>query len=162
MKELLMQYAAFNVWANKKLIDAILQLSDAQQQQEITSSFPGIYKTLMHIWDAESIWWQRMNLQENFFRPSSQLTTIITELADGLDAQSKQWKEWVSAADEIALHHVFAYRNIKGEPFESQVWQVLQHLFNHGTYHRGQLVTMLRQVGITTIPATDFIAFTRV
>jgi len=162
MKELLMQYASYNVWANKRMIDTILLLSEEQQHRPITSSFPGIYKTLLHMWDAESIWWQRMNLQEKIVIPSRHLTPSLTELADGLSAQSQQWSEWVNTVDDAALHHEFAYHTIKGEPFKSRVWEVLQHLCNHSMYHRGQLVTMLRQVDVTTLPVTDFIAYTRI
>ncbi len=163
MKELLTRYAAFNLWANKKFCDAVLALTPEQQQQEITSSFPGIHKTLLHIWDAESGWWQRLQMNPEIRFPSRHLQPAPTtaEVAAGLTAQSQQWFEWVSSATEEELLQEFSYRTIKGDAYTSMVRDVLHHIFNHGTYHRGQLVTMLRQVGETSVPATDFIAFTR-
>ncbi len=55
----------------------------------------------------------------------------------------------------------FDYENSKGEQFKQPIFQMLLHVFNHGTYHRGQLVTMLRQLGVENIPATDFIVWSR-
>ncbi|MEP6512562.1 MAG: DinB family protein [Parafilimonas sp.] len=161
MKELLTQYAGYNLWANQRLADIALQLTEAQQEQEIQSSFNSIHKTFQHIWDAESIWWQRLKLQEQVIWPSEKTNYSMQESVNGLINQSKEWKQWVEEATEAALQHEFAYYNTKKEYFKQPVWQMLQHLFNHGTYHRGQIVTLLRQLGIQKIPVTDFIVFAR-
>lgn len=161
MKELLTQYAGFNEWANKRIIETIQPLSDDLKHQQIISSFSGMYRTLLHIWDAESGWWQRMNEVEMVKAPSSNSNLTAEEVMDGLMGQSAQWKTWVASRKEEELYISFDYKNLKGVPYSSKVFQMLQHLFNHGTYHRGQLVTMLRQVGVTDIPSTDFITFTR-
>ena len=83
------------------------------------------------------------------------------ELSKNLIAQSKQWKEWVDLATEAALQHEFIYKNSKKDQFKQPVYEMLMHLFNHQTYHRGQLITMLRQTGETNIPNTDLIAYLR-
>ncbi len=75
--------------------------------------------------------------------------------------QSKMWDEWVLKSTEAALQHEFTYRNSKKELFKQPVFQVLMHLFNHQTYHRGQLVTIMRSLNIDKIPKTDFIEFSR-
>ncbi len=77
MKELLQQYAAFNVWANQKITDAILLLPEEKINAEIISSFPTMYKTVLHLLDAESIWWQRLKLQEHIERPSETFTGTL-------------------------------------------------------------------------------------
>ena len=64
-------------------------------------------------------------------------------------------------ASEANIVHVFAYQNSKRELFKQPVYEVLLQLFNHQTYHRGQLTNMLRQLGIDKIAATDFIVFSR-
>ena len=161
MKELLQRYASFNVWANQKLLERISRLTDEQIRQEITSSFPGIFKTVLHLWDAESIWWQRLKLSEQIDVPSANFSGNYGELEKSLLKQSLQWEEWVNNANDNQLQHVFAYQNSKKEQFKQPVNEVLLHLFNHGTYHRGQLVTMLRQLGADDIPHTDFIVFSR-
>jgi uncharacterized damage-inducible protein DinB len=160
MKQLLQQYGAFNVWANKVITEQINQLPEEQTHKEIISSFPSLYKTVMHMMEVENIWWQRLKLVEHT-TPSGWFTGSFKELSKKLLQLSQQWLEWVSAANEANITHVFAYHNTKKELFKQPVYEVLLHLFNHQTYHRGQLVTMLRQLGVDKIPPTDFIVFCR-
>lgn len=162
MKEILNSYATFNVWANTRLINTILPLSKDQQMLPVKSSFEGLYPTLYHIWDAESIWWQRLKLSEHIIRPSTEhaglpLLAVCNKLLD----QSREWEAWVHKSTEASLQHEFIYQNNKRQNFKQPVWQMLQHLFNHGTYHRGQMVTMLHQLDVVKIPATDYIVFSR-
>lgn len=161
MKKLLLQYAAYNVWANQWMVDCIANLTDDQINKEITSSFKSIYATLVHMWDAESIWWQRVKLKEQVEVPGKDFSGSVIELGNNLLKQSKQWKEWTELATEAALEHEFIYRNSKKEQFKQPVHEALMHLFNHQSYHRGQLITMFRQVGAETIPCTDLITFSR-
>jgi uncharacterized damage-inducible protein DinB len=161
MKILLTQLATYHLWANQLLIDRILQLPQELQQKELPGSFPALSKTLLHMLDAESIWWQRMKLQEHVVRPGDHFTGSCADVAKALIQQSKQWQEWVLAAQPHMLDHEFIYRNNRKETFKQPVFQVLVHIFNHGTYHRGQLVSMLRQLQAGNIPATDFIVWSR-
>jgi len=161
MKELLKQYAAYNVWASQKLIDIIQTLPPEKQMAEVPSSFNSLLKTILHIWDAESIWWQRMKLQERINRPSENFNGTLPDAASALMLQSKQWEEWVNGASDLSLDHVFQYQTFNHEQFKQPVYQMLLHVFNHGTYHRGQLVNMLRQLGVEKLPATDYIVWSR-
>lgn len=161
MKEILVQLAAYNIWANQKLMDVILLLSEEKQLQELPSSFKNLQSTLLHMWDAESIWWQRMKMQERFTRPSENFNGNMKDACNGLLQQNQQWQDWIKNATEPALEHVFQYYNTKKEHFKNPVSQMLIHVFNHSTYHRGQLVNMLRQLGVEKIPATDFIEWWR-
>jgi len=158
---MLVQYAAYNLWANSRLIEVINNLTDEQIDREIVSSFTNIKKTMLHLWDVENIWWQRMRLVEMEVWQSDNFTGSLLELTNHLIAQSKQWKEWVDIATEAALEHEFIYKNSKKDQFKQPVYEMLMHLFNHQSYHRGQLVTMLRQVDETNIPNTDLISFLR-
>jgi uncharacterized damage-inducible protein DinB len=161
VKELFKQYASYNLWADERLSEVILTLSEEQVQQTVKSSFPSIHKTLLHMWDAESIWWQRLKLVEHVIRPSTAADYTTNEVTAKIHQQDHDWLQWVSDATDTAIEHVFAYQNTKREQFKQPVFQMLLHLFNHNTYHRGQLVTMFRQVGAEKIPSTDFIEFSR-
>ncbi|WP_430898416.1 MULTISPECIES: DinB family protein [unclassified Paraflavitalea] len=156
MKELLENYSAYNVWANQKLTEKIGSLSPELQTKEMVSSFPSLHKTLLHMWDAETVWWQRIRLVEQPVFPSVQFSGDTSELMQALNAQSKQWQQWIQHASMAALHHVILYHNVKREPVKMQVGQIAQHVMNHGTYHRGQLVTMLRMLNIEKLPQTDY------
>ena len=161
MKELLSQSAAYNVWANLKLLELINSLPEEKQKAEVPSSFSSLYKTVLHMWDAESAWWQRMKMHERIIIPSENFNGSMKDVSNGLLAQSNQWKDWIDNASEMALEHVFQYYNTKREMFKQPVFQVILHVFNHDNYHRGQLVNMLRQLGIEKIPPTDFIVWSR-
>jgi uncharacterized damage-inducible protein DinB len=161
MKQLLQQCAAYTIWANQKIFDCIANLSDDQINRDITSSFSSIHKTVLHMWDAESAWYQRLKLAEKMQMPSADFKGTFSEMVTQLNHQSAVWKEWVDNATEVQLQHVFAYQNSKKEQFKQPVYEMLLHIFNHGTYHRGQLVMMLRQLGVDKIPQTDFSVFCR-
>ncbi|HUR66843.1 MAG TPA: DinB family protein [Chitinophagaceae bacterium] len=161
MKELLKQYAAYNIWASQKILELILSLPEEKQMTELPSSFTSLYKTVLHMWDAESIWWQRMKLHERIIRPSENFNGTMKDVSNGLQSQSKQWEEWVSNASELSIDHVFQYQTFDGTQYKQPTWQMLHHVFNHGTYHRGQLINMLRQLGIEKLPSTDFILWSR-
>ncbi|GAC1420758.1 MAG: DinB family protein [Flavisolibacter sp.] len=161
MRELLVQYAQYHLWANQQITEAIGLLPEEKHNYEIESSFKSLYKTVLHLWDAESIWWQRMKLQERVVIPSESFNGNMKELIQNLLLQDKQWSEWVSHAQEHVLQHVFQYQNSRKEHFKQPIYQMVLHLFNHGTYHRGQLVTLLRQLGLNKIPNTDFISWSR-
>jgi uncharacterized damage-inducible protein DinB len=160
MKELLQQYAAYNIWATKLLTDRISKLSEEEINREIISSFSSVYKTLQHLWLAEEVWWKRLKLTENIVLESAAFTGSFTEMADILAKQSMQFKDWIDGATENQLAHVFAFVRNK-EQHKMPVYQMLQHVFNHASYHRGQLVTMLNQLGADKIPGTDFSSFSR-
>ncbi len=158
---MLVHYAAYNLWANNRLIEVINNLTDEQVDRDITSSYPSIRKTVLHLWDVENIWWQRMKLVEVQVWQSDHFSGSLMELNNNLLAQSKQWKEWIDIATEAALEHEFIYKNSKKDQFKQPVHEMVMHLFNHQSYHRGQLVTMLRQVDVKNIPNTDLISFLR-
>jgi uncharacterized damage-inducible protein DinB len=161
MKDLLQQFAAYNIWASQKIMEMILALPEEKQMDEVPSSFNSLYKTVLHMWDAESIWWQRMKLHERIIIPSENFNGTMKDVVNGLMQQSTQWLDWVSNASDIALDHVFQYQNTKKEQFKQPIYQMVLHIFNHGTYHRGQLINMLRQLGVEKLPQTDFIVWSR-
>ncbi len=161
MKQLLQQYSAYNLWANKIITGEIVHLPSSILYNEMNSSFGNIYKTVFHLMDVESIWWQRLNLNENVQWPGVNYHETVETLAKDLLNLSKRWMEWVKDATEINLTDVFGYQNSRQEFFKQPVSEMLLHLFNHQTFHRGQIITMMRQNEVEKIPATDFIVYSR-
>lgn len=160
MKELLLQYAKYNVWANKRLIEVIIKLEAGHSEKEIVSSFPSLKATAMHTWCAESIWLQRLDLveqpvwMENVFKGSfDEMLAEWIKTSEALVAFiEKQF-------DARGFEHVLQYYNLQKRPMKLPVFTALTHAFNHSSYHRGQLVTMLRQLGITKIPSLDLVQY---
>ena len=161
MKELLAKYVAYNLWANGIFTDLILKLPDGDVYKEMPSSFKTIQETVFHICFAENIWMQRLLLAERIIPLNEDLKNDTLPLCKELINQSTQLQKWVSGKNELALTHVFEYKNLKGEFFKQPVNEVLLHVCNHGSYHRGQLVNMLRQMGHEKIPQTDFSFWSR-
>src|SRR3954471_6393833 len=135
MKELLLQYSTFNGWANGLLLNLIDSLPGEKQKATVASSFSSLYDTVLHVWSAESVWWQRLKLQERISFPAETFKGDMKELSSNLLHQDKQYTEWITGAHEHMLQHVFQYQNTKKEQFKQPVYQMLLHVFNHGTYH---------------------------
>ncbi|MBW8685456.1 DinB family protein [Chitinophaga rhizophila] len=161
MKDILLSYAAYNLWANNKIADVLQKLPDAQLDQETGSSFGTLRKTVYHMWDAESLWYQRLLLVEKTVKPAADFDGVFTDACSRWLEQSAKLSDWVKDVQPVRLNHVVAYYNTRKQYCKSTVIEILMQVFNHATYHRGQLVTLLRQAGITKIPVTDYSEFTR-
>src|SRR6187431_925752 len=102
MKQLLQQYAAYNTWANKRIVETANQLTDEQVNKEIVSSFPSVYKTMLHMMEVENVWWQRLQLVEQT-TPPGWFTGNFTELSKKLIELSQQWESWVQNANDANI-----------------------------------------------------------
>lgn len=148
----------YNSWANRRALDASAALSPAQFTQNLISSFPSVRDTLAHIMHAEWLWLERWQGRSPGF-PSDQFADLASLRArwQKIETDLTAFIQTLSAAD---LDRIVQYKNTKGNAFTNPMWQMLQHVVNHGTYHRGQITTMLRQLGATPL-TTDLIAFYR-
>ncbi|MCW3109262.1 MAG: hypothetical protein JWQ09_3768 [Segetibacter sp.] len=104
---------------------------------KIESSFSSLRLTILHLWETEYFWNQRLLLAENIVSPAKDKTLSIDTIFSEWKQQSLQLQEWGQNAKEANLNHVFAYMNTKRQQFKQPVFQVLLHVFNHATYHRG-------------------------
>lgn len=160
MKELLLQYAEYNAWANRLYIDVLSQLSEKQLDMAMVSSFPSIRKTVAHMWSAEDIWLQRLLLTEQTVWAEANFRGDFAEMLARWKSISATLCDFVSKQfADASFQHIMQYNNLKGEPVKLPVYIALMQAFNHASYHRGQLITMLRQAGVTRLPASDFHIF---
>lgn len=152
------QLLSYNSWANQRLFGAITaETLDVPQ----TSSFPTIRRTVLHICDAEWVWFERVNGRN----PGD----VDLELFDGpfdealrrMKQQTDDWIAHVASLSDDELHEVIHYRMHSGVETSQRFDEILLHVCNHATFHRGQVVTMLRAAGVTTIPGTDLILYYR-
>ena len=161
MKKFIRDYVEFNVWANERICAAVSALTDEQLNQQMKSSFPTIRETLLHIWDAQDIWMERFDGRSPTAWPPEKFNGTAEELTSGLINSSKALLKKVKGYNKKELKEKVSYTTLKGNSGISPVFEMFAHVVNHGTYHRGQLVTMMRDVGVIEIPATDLIAFFR-
>ena len=149
----------YNLWANKKFVEVLVNINYEVLDKEIVSSFSSIRKTVFHIWDAEFIWLKRLQgISLNAF-PSSNYTgeTAIDKFLEC----SEEFANTVNEADLDFFEKRCTYKQLSGKEFTNSHTQIIMHCMNHSTFHRGQLITMFRQIGITTLPKTDLIEYFR-
>ncbi len=161
MKEHLIKYAEYNLWANRLLAEVVSGLSEHDADQSIISSFPSVKKTVLHILSAEHIWLARLSDPANVQWLGESANGAIGDVCAKWIAVSEKLAEYVGTSSDVDLQKLMTYNdlreNMRGEPCHL----ILLHIINHSTSHRGQLITMLRQLGVSTLPQTDFIAFVR-
>jgi uncharacterized damage-inducible protein DinB len=155
------QHLAYSVWANETLIERLKKLDDALLHQEVKSSFPSIAKTLLHMWDAEVVWLKRFQGVSLTEWPSKDFKGTSADLINGVIKSSKDIQAIVASGGEAFVKGKVRYKNLKGNEFEDDIEYLLYHIVNHGTYHRGQITTMLRELGITDPVSTDIIFYWR-
>ena len=148
----------YNYWANKRLASCLGELPDEKLFADLISSFSGIPGTLMHLEGAEQIWLNRISGKEGrgFDNQVKDRERLLS-----FPLTSKEWVQFISNQDNDFFDLSSSYRSIKGEPFTSVHTEIITHVVNHSSFHRGQIITMLRQLEVETIPSTDYIVFCR-
>ena len=150
----------YNTWANHRSCEASGTLSPEQFTRNLGSSFPSVRDTLAHIMGAEWIWLQRWRgASPSSFLDASQLGTVAA-LRERWDPIARDLREYIHSLSASDLEKTLEYRNMAGKELAQPLWQTLQHVANHSTYHRGQITTMLRQLGALPV-STDMVAFYR-
>lgn len=162
MKELLLQLAGHNAWATRRLMKLLATLTDEQLDRDMGSSFPTLRATVLHVWNAESIWYQRLHLASPVIPAAVAFQGDAGEMARLYVKQSEELEAFVNLASTAKLAHTVEYNSPALGVCKTPVEQILLMAFTHSAFHRGQLVTMLRQQGIPKIPSTDFIEYARV
>ena len=149
---------AYNRWANHRVLDACRPVDPAAITRNLGNSFPSIRDTFAHILGAEWVWLERWNHRSPKQFPD------LAGLTD-IGAIEKRWEEiergqqtFLDQLKDDQLSERIAYTNFKGERFEYSLGQMMQHLANHSTYHRGQVITMLKQLGAKTV-STDLLLY---
>jgi uncharacterized damage-inducible protein DinB len=149
------EVAQYNIWANNIAITWLEAINDEQWNREIVSSFNSIAKTCIHIAGAEKIWLERWIESKDIAFLSNTFDGSKTDLITIWQEASKNILSFVAQVDEGKLHTQFSLTRLNGESNTIMYGHSIAHVLNHSTYHRGQLVTMLRQVGFTKVSSTD-------
>lgn len=158
----LIRHLQYSVWANSRIAEVLQKAADDLLYAEVKSSFPTIEKTILHIWDAEFIWMKRLQGENLTDWPSKAFNGGKEELLSGYVRSSKNLLEYIQSKEPGYIYEMAKYKSMKGDAFQNTVEEILFHVVNHGTFHRGQIITILRELGLTDFPPTDLIFFYRV
>ena len=157
----LVDHLTYNLWANERMGHFLMAQTDAVLQAEQKSSFTSITKTVMHLWDAEIVWLTRLRGQSLTEWPSKKFAGTKVDMLHGLIKTSTELLQLVKEKGDGFTSQAIAYKNMKGDPYTNRVEEILYHVVNHGTYHRGQIITMLRGAGVEQVVNTDLITWFR-
>ena len=154
------QILDFHYWARDRVMRATEALSAEQYVRPMGNSFSSIRDTLNHVYYAEWVWYSRWNGVSPTAFPSDDIPDLAALRLrwSGLEGKVRAYVTGASATD---LQRVIPYRLMSGTEGTSPLWQMVVHVVNHATYHRGQVTTMLRQLGAAPAPSTDMITYFR-
>jgi uncharacterized damage-inducible protein DinB len=148
----------YNRWANARLLDAASKLTPEQYSRDLQSSHRSVRDTFAHILAAEWIWLERWKgVSPNALLSPSEFPTVES-LETRLAVVEGDYTEFLSGVTDGSLATVIAYTNTRGEEWAYPLGRMLQHVMNHSSYHRGQVTTMLRQLGAQVDPV-DLLVF---
>jgi uncharacterized damage-inducible protein DinB len=150
----------YNLWANTIICGYIKNAAEIADVP-MASSFPTIRKTMYHIWDAQLIWLSRLNGTPFTSWPSKDFTGSLNEACEEFIENCKDFKTYAENCNGNFSNRL-KYHTLDGTEYNSAIEEMIVHCMNHGTYHRGQLITMLRQGGFMEVGSTDFIRFCRI
>lgn len=160
MDSYLIKLCKYNVWANDRICSWIKKV-ETKADEELKSSFPSIRKTLYHLWDAQFIWLARLNGESFNTWPSHSFKGNLDEAIEGLNKNSIALVSFIELLDENEYQREVEFKSIDGTSYFNSVEEIITHVINHSTYHRGQLITLLRTIGFTAVESTDFIRYLR-
>jgi uncharacterized damage-inducible protein DinB len=158
--ELLRFLYQFNAWADRRLLDACGALSNEQFTRNLGSSFSSVRDTLVHLYGAEWVWNERFQGRSPSSLVSGAGYPDLASVRAKLEEMDRYYIDFVSKLTQQDLDRVIRYKSFSGDEFSNPLWQSLHQVSNHATYHRGQVITMLRQLGVKPV-STDLIMYYR-
>ena len=169
---------AYNLWANQRMFSVLGKLSEPQLTAPVQSSFPSIHDSALHIFAAEWIWlkrWQGQSPRATVLDSGTGLMmysalrnagvdpntlSTLPGLRSWADSLEQEREQLLRSLNEDRLHAPLQYCGMDGAEYSMPLVELMQHLVNHGTYHRGQITTLLRQIGAETV-GLDLVFFFR-
>jgi uncharacterized damage-inducible protein DinB len=152
----------YHYWARDRLLASLETLTPDQYNRDLGSSFTSIRETITHIYAAEWAWYHRWKGESpTALLPADRFADLAALRAAWNDLEPKL-RSYVDGLGDGGVGRIVEYKLLSGQAGASPVWQMVQHVVNHASYHRGQITTMLRQIGAAPAKPMDMIAYYRV
>jgi uncharacterized damage-inducible protein DinB len=150
----------FSEWATRRVLESVVALSQDELDRNLGNSYGGIFGTLAHIYQADAIWFDRLMGVSTASLAAYSPGANLDELSGQWAAVHNGYLSWAEALEPGDWDRIVPHRNVKGEESRQAVWRIVLHVVNHASYHRGQVTTMLRQLGREPV-ATDLMLYYR-
>jgi uncharacterized damage-inducible protein DinB len=149
----------YSAWASHRLLDVAAKLSPEELTRDFKTADKCILDTLVHVYAADRAWLARVagEPRATFVDPEDRDLTL---LQSEWPALQQRWKLWLRDLGDGDVARQISYKDTRGNPYTTPIWQIVLHLVNHGTHHRGQISGFLRAMGHTP-PPLDLIAYYR-
>jgi uncharacterized damage-inducible protein DinB len=149
----------YTAWASQRLMDAAAKLSAEELTHDFKTADKSVLDTLVHVYAADRIWLARVlgEPRATFIDPEDRDLGLLQAEWPAL---LQRWKLWLRDLNDVDVLQPISYKDTKGNPYSSPLWQIILHVVNHGTHHRGQVSGFLRAMGHTPAPL-DLIAYYR-
>lgn len=149
---------AYGRWANGKMMESVSGLTPEEYTREIGGSFGSLLGTLAHLYGADWVWLERLHGRSPRGLPASLEVPTLDALREKWRGVEEGHAAFVGGITAERMQETLTYVNFAGETCSYPLEEALLHVANHGTYHRGQVATLLRQLGGKPIP-TDYLRF---
>lgn len=150
----------YTVWANHRIVRAAATLGMDDFKRDMQGSHGGVRGTLCHVMSAEWIWLERWKgLSPSRVIDEGEFADVVA-LRDRWTVIEEHRESWLVSLRGEAVTETIGYRTVTGAEYAAPLWHLVQHMANHSTYHRGQVLMMLRQSGAKTI-STDLVTWDR-
>jgi uncharacterized damage-inducible protein DinB len=158
--DVLRYHLNYHAWASGRLIDAASELNPQELTRDFATADHNVLGTLVHVYAADRIWLGRIegNPPAHFLVPEQDMHLAV--LKSDWPALLERWKQWGALLTEDSIHRDISYKSTKGDAFVTPTWQIVLHVVNHGTHHRGQVSGFLRAMGRIP-PSLELTAFYR-
>ena len=150
----------FNAWAHRRIFDALAPLPEDQYFRDLKSSHGGIHGTLCHIVWAEQLWLHRWLRRPPPAVAQGRDLTSLAEVRTRWETVEAERLAFLEGLTDAMLAATLTVQPTMGGAYVHTYWETLQHTVDHSSYHRGQIVTLLRQLGVQP-PSTGLILFYR-
>ncbi|OED37296.1 damage-inducible protein DinB [Chromatiales bacterium (ex Bugula neritina AB1)] len=153
--------AAYNQWMNERLYNVCDSISDSERKQDLGAFFGSIHNTLNHIMLGDLAFMSRFSgTPETVPELAVNLYDDFTQLRHAREALDNRITDWSATVTDDWLRQQLTYKSkVDGGDITAPHWVLLTHMFNHETHHRGQITTLLNQLGhdmgTTDIPFMD-------
>ena len=151
----------YHYWARDRILDAAAHLSADDFIADRHNSFPSIRDTIAHTYFAEGAWYSRWHGHSPTSLPDPNQFPSVSAIRDAWTQLEGQLRAFIDTMNDDGLNREIQYRLLSGAEASTPLWQMVQHVVNHASYHRGQVTTMLRQAGAEPPKSMDLIAFYR-
>jgi uncharacterized damage-inducible protein DinB len=151
----------YHYWARDRLFASLEPLTHEQLTTDLGNSFPSIFDTVVHIYGADWVWRSRWDGESPAALPASSTFSDLASVRRAWADEERRTRDILRRLGPEGITRPIEYRGWDGRMWAQPFWHMLQHVVNHGSYHRGQVTTLLRQLGVPPPKAMDLIAFYR-